>query len=160
MLRASLEKKAEVVEIMKALSIHQPYADMIVQGLKVTENRTWRTDYRGPLLIHASKSKDACIYLDPESVINRRFGCIVGCVYLFDMLAPGILRDMLDKKLKPWIDWCPPEKQKHIEGPFCWCMREAREFERAIPYRGQQGLFDINPQEVAALQEAELTLFK
>ena len=38
---------------MKALSIRQPWAELIVAGLKDIENRTWRTDYRGPVLIHA-----------------------------------------------------------------------------------------------------------
>ena len=38
---------------MKALSVRQPWAELIVAGLKDVENRTWRTDYRGPVLIHA-----------------------------------------------------------------------------------------------------------
>lgn len=41
---------------MKALTIKQPWASLIVHGIKDIENRTWRTDYRGPLLIHASKT--------------------------------------------------------------------------------------------------------
>ena len=34
---------------MKALTIKQPWASLIVHGIKDIENRTWRTDYRGPL---------------------------------------------------------------------------------------------------------------
>lgn len=41
---------------MKALSVRQPYAWLIVNGIKDIENRTWRTGYRGPVLIHASKN--------------------------------------------------------------------------------------------------------
>lgn len=44
---------------MKALSIQQPWAWLIVNGYKRVENRTWRTDYRGPVLIHAGKKMDA-----------------------------------------------------------------------------------------------------
>jgi len=40
---------------MKALSIRQPWAWLIVQGFKTVENRSWRTHYRGPILIHASQ---------------------------------------------------------------------------------------------------------
>ena len=40
--------------IMKTLSIKQPYATLICAGVKRVENRTWTTDYRGRLLIHAS----------------------------------------------------------------------------------------------------------
>lgn len=41
---------------MKALSIRQPWANAIALGLKTAEIRTWKTDYRGLLLIHASKT--------------------------------------------------------------------------------------------------------
>lgn len=36
------------------ISIRQPWAWLIVHGPKRVENRTWRTNYRGPILIHAS----------------------------------------------------------------------------------------------------------
>lgn len=41
---------------MKALSVKQPWANLIVSGEKTIETRTWGTDYRGPLLIVSSKS--------------------------------------------------------------------------------------------------------
>jgi hypothetical protein len=40
---------------MRALSVQQPFAELIVRGLKILETRTWPTDYRGPLLIHAAR---------------------------------------------------------------------------------------------------------
>lgn len=40
---------------MKTLSVKQPWASMIARGEKTIETRTWRTFYRGPLLIVASK---------------------------------------------------------------------------------------------------------
>lgn len=43
---------------MKALSIRQPWAWEIVQGVKVVEFRSWKTHYRGRFLIHASKTID------------------------------------------------------------------------------------------------------
>ncbi|GAA1887657.1 hypothetical protein GCM10009837_06760 [Streptomyces durmitorensis] len=43
---------------MKALTVKQPWADAIAHGAKRTENRTWTTRYRGPLLIHAAVSED------------------------------------------------------------------------------------------------------
>ena len=43
---------------MKALSIKQPWADLIIYGYKLIETRTWKTDYRGELLICSSKSVD------------------------------------------------------------------------------------------------------
>ena len=40
---------------MKALSIKQPWANLIAAGKKTIERRTWTTSYRGPLLIISSK---------------------------------------------------------------------------------------------------------
>jgi hypothetical protein len=40
--------------LVKTLSVRQPYATFICAGVKKVENRTWKTDYRGRLLIHAS----------------------------------------------------------------------------------------------------------
>ena len=42
---------------MKALTICQPYPHLIMLGEKPVENRTWATSYRGPLAIHAGKSR-------------------------------------------------------------------------------------------------------
>ena len=40
---------------MKALSVKQPWANLIAAGAKTIETRTWATDYRGELLIVSSK---------------------------------------------------------------------------------------------------------
>ena len=41
---------------MKALSIKQPFASMIANGIKTIETRTWEPLYRGPVLLCASKA--------------------------------------------------------------------------------------------------------
>jgi len=40
---------------MKALTIHQPWANLIAHGAKQYETRSWRTNYHGRIAIHASK---------------------------------------------------------------------------------------------------------
>jgi len=42
---------------MKAISLHEPYASLIMVKAKTIETRGWRTHYRGPLLICASKRR-------------------------------------------------------------------------------------------------------
>lgn len=39
---------------MKALTVKQPWASLIVNGIKDIENRTWKTNFRGRIYIHAS----------------------------------------------------------------------------------------------------------
>lgn len=38
---------------MKALTIIQPWATLIASGHKMNETRSWKTNYRGEVLIHA-----------------------------------------------------------------------------------------------------------
>lgn len=42
---------------MKALTVKNPFATLIAMGIKDIENRTWRTNYRGRLLIHAASQE-------------------------------------------------------------------------------------------------------
>ena len=42
---------------MKTLSIRQPWASLIANGIKNIENRSWKTNYRGRIYIHVSASK-------------------------------------------------------------------------------------------------------
>ena len=43
---------------MKVLTIKQPFASLIASGKKKYEFRTWKTNYRGPIYIHAGISTD------------------------------------------------------------------------------------------------------
>ena len=43
---------------MKALSVKQPWANMIAEGEKTIETRTWSTDYRGEILIVSARDPD------------------------------------------------------------------------------------------------------
>ena len=47
---------------MMALSIRQPWAWLILHGGKDVENRTWRTNFRGPVLIHAGATMTRADY--------------------------------------------------------------------------------------------------
>lgn len=73
----------------RILSVQQPWAWLICYGTKPVENRTWRTKYRGHLLIHASLAIDLeaiamlrsrGVYLPREYVT----GSIVGRAQLVD----------------------------------------------------------------------------
>lgn len=43
---------------MKAITIKQPWAYLIAIGVKDIENRTWKTNFRGRVLIHAAAKND------------------------------------------------------------------------------------------------------
>jgi hypothetical protein len=74
---------------MKALSVQQPWAWLIVHGYKDIENRKWYTVFRGDVLIHAGKTIDVGAYarlralhpeipLPPLEALEKQTGGIVG----------------------------------------------------------------------------------
>jgi hypothetical protein len=81
---------------MKALSIRQPWAWLIVHGGKDVENRSWHTKHRGRFLVHASQGCTKDEWCDaywfchnhgltlPPPIIELRRGGIVGSVELVD----------------------------------------------------------------------------
>src|SRR5207302_1698550 len=80
---------------MKCLSLWQPWASLVVLGAKRIETRSWSTQHRGPLAIHAAKKWEpnkilALIDEEPyrsalgEHRGNLPLGCILGTVNVTD----------------------------------------------------------------------------
>jgi len=57
---------------MKALSIRQPWAWLIVHGGKDIENRSWHTKLRGRFLVHAAKGMTQKEYADACNFCHRQ----------------------------------------------------------------------------------------
>jgi len=124
---------------MKAITVCEPYASAIIKGPKRCENRgnNWR--FRGRLLIHAGKSRKYMGTMTAEQLKEWRsydesaltFGAILGSIEVFNCVLFD--DDMLDD---PWAF-----------GPFCLLLRDPIVFPKPIPYRGEQGLFNV-PDEV------------
>jgi hypothetical protein len=57
---------------VKAISVRQPWAWLIIHAGKDVENRTWNTNVRGRVLIHAAKGMTASEYLDVWHFANAR----------------------------------------------------------------------------------------
>ena len=122
---------------MKALTICQPYAELILREEKLIENRRWSTTYRGQLLIHAGKSRkwfegvtDAGWPLPEEC----DFGAIVGWVNLIACATRGSLSYRFIEL---------HHQQAHAEGPFYWVLKDAVRLVDPVPWRGNLGLFDV-----------------
>ncbi|MDD6757615.1 MAG: ASCH domain-containing protein [bacterium] len=78
---------------MKVITIKQPFASLIAEGLKWYEFRTWKTKYRGDILIHAGKSVDKKA-MDKFKHLGLDYptGCIIAkatisdCIYIDDVM--------------------------------------------------------------------------
>ena len=70
---------------MKVITIKQPFASLIAAGLKEYEFRTWKTNYRGEILIHAGKSIDKDAIKKFEFLnLDYPTGCIIAKAKLTD----------------------------------------------------------------------------
>lgn len=56
---------------MKALTIWQPWASLIAIGAKEFETRSWSTNYRGTIAIHAAKKDTSEIFMGIEPEIRK-----------------------------------------------------------------------------------------
>lgn len=85
---------------MKAITIKQPFASMIAAGIKEYEFRTWKTKYRGALLIHAGKGVDKKAMKKFEDYgLEYPSGCIIARVNLTDCIkVDDEFREVLHKK--------------------------------------------------------------
>jgi hypothetical protein len=72
---------------LKALTIRQPWADMIARGLKTIEVREWLVKHRGPFLIHVGRTVDwkAVQVLGYENVEELPRGCVIGYAEIQDV---------------------------------------------------------------------------
>lgn len=88
---------------MKVITIQQPFASLIVAGLKEYEFRTWKTSYRGEILIHAGKRVDKEAMKRLESFgLDCPLGCILAKATLTDcVIVDEDLRQTLREKNAP-----------------------------------------------------------
>lgn len=118
---------------VKALSVQQPWAWLIVNGYKDIENRTWPTHVRGWVLVHAGKNLDAEAMEDMKSL--EAYGVGFGVPEILE--TGGILGAM-------YIEDCVREYDSEwFEGPFGFRIKKAIPLP-FIPLRGQLGFFDVS----------------
>lgn len=85
---------------MKVLTIKQPFATLIAEGLKEYEFRTWKTKYRGEVLIHAGKGIDKKAMEKYKHLnLNYPTGCIIAKATITDCVKiDDNARKMLSSK--------------------------------------------------------------
>jgi hypothetical protein len=116
---------------MKVLVVRQPWAWLIVHGYKDIENRSWKTRYRGTLLIQASANLPPKWALDEGRSFARKRG-----VRVPEDLEKGGIVGMVQLE-----DCVPRSRSKWFEGPVGWVLSKAKRIP-LIPLKGQLGLFD------------------
>lgn len=128
---------------MKVISLIEPYATLIQEKKKYIETRSWKTNYRGELYIHASATKISKENLENKELMqlvenkNMNFGYIickcklVDCVYM----------------TKEYVEAMKENHQEYIcgeykEGRYAWILEDITPLEHRIPAKGRLGIWN------------------
>ena len=130
---------------MKALTVNQPYADAIVEGIKKYETRSRRTNIRGRVAIHAGKKilKAPALFQRVWELLGenkiQNFGAVIGTVEIVDCVPVEEIVEKLDETERLLGDYSP--------GRFAWVLKNPRKLPAPIPARGQLGFWEWAPPE-------------
>lgn len=147
---------------MKALSLTQPWASLMAIGAKRIETRLWRTDWTGPLAIHATAQRvtprdlrefgpDFSVVLGPPAEMATVAGpwivdavlpysdivCVVelvGCVRTQDVeRAPGVVFTDFERAFG-----------NYTRDRWAWITRDVWRLSTPVHCSGAQGLWDLD----------------
>lgn len=123
---------------MKALSIRQPWAWLIVNGYKDIENRSWNTKFRGQVLIHASSRRPTVDEVKAaRSILEKAHGWEVAMMMpsadLFQLggfVGVATITGTCERSSSPWFF-----------GPVGYQLVDARQL-KFRPFKGRLSFFE------------------
>lgn len=133
---------------MKALSLRQPFAGLIIAGAKTIETRKWRTSYRGPLLI-CSSQRDygwrACLNYEPlrgglwvqrchDCDLCRRVGIGANGLAVGIVDVVGCRRMTIEDEAAACCSW--------YSSAWSWILKNPQKID-PFPVKGRLRLFDV-----------------
>lgn len=134
---------------MYVLSLLQPWASLIVMGIKTIETRRWQTAHRGPLLIHAGQRKaGALIALEPPIAKHIShfdalpLGCLIGQVHLVDIIPVANLHLTTTELAQQSLELNAFGEDDNLNR-YAWLLEEAIQFKNPIPARGHLHLWQF-----------------
>lgn len=122
---------------MKVISLIEPWATLIKEKKKYIETRSWKTDYRGELYIHASKKR-----------INKEDGKIKKLLKIISDIKMNYGRiickcNIVDCKYmdKEFINTIKLDKQEYLcgvyeEGRYAWILENIEVLKQPIDVKG------------------------
>lgn len=120
---------------MKALSLKQPFAELILNGKKKIELRRWNTNFRGEFFIHASKIPDKK-NMKKFDFKDLPLGFIVGKAELIDV-----------KRYKSGEEF-NKDKDLHLAdesfGKYGFVLKNVKRINPIIPAKGKLNFWEFN----------------
>ena len=124
---------------MKALSLWQPWAQLIVIGGKSIETRHWPTKVRGKIAVHAARRETDRRETDISfNITDLPLGAVVGTVEIIDCFhIEELYGSKYDTPMeRSYGDWA--------KGRFGWVLSDPTVFEIPIKAPGHQGFWQWN----------------
>ena len=123
--------------ILKCLSVSQPFADLIISGKKTIELRKWNTNFRGEFLVHSPikiRTEDCKKLKIKKKLVT---GAIVGKAELYDVKKYNSLKEIK-------IDQKHHHATKDLDNKkYGFILKNAKPFRIPIPRKGQLGFFEV-----------------
>lgn len=123
---------------MKALTIKQPWASLIMLHGKNVENRSWATSFRGHVAIHSSSKHSWDEFQSAAELLKER-DCGVApdwnkgkLSYLGAILGTAEIYDCVQNSDSPWFF-----------GPYGFLLRDVRVLKGPIYCKGKLGFWDV-----------------
>ena len=124
---------------MKCLSLKQPFAELLVSGIKSIELRKWNTKFRGKFLIHASKNLDkeraSSLSIDYTKLSQ---GAIIGTAILYDVKEYKSKAEFVKDKNKHYADI-----KKFGSYKFGFMVSNAHRLRTPRTYPGRLRFFEV-----------------
>lgn len=132
---------------IRCISLWQPWAQLIVCGAKRFETRSWSTNHRGPIAIHAAKrfqkhEREWAAMLHRRGFLDvtesdMPLGAIVAVARLVEVWPSD----------HPALDALTTGYEKSFgnfdPGRFAWELQGVVKLDEPVPFRGRQQLFDV-----------------
>jgi hypothetical protein len=133
---------------VKTLTIRQPYAELMAQGIKKFETRGWITKYRGIVCIHSGLSNLKSQQHTLDSLHERFpitqaikqekliYGHVLAVAQLTEVKFIGPLLQVQQSELEQAVGYWA------VKG-YAWKLDNIVKLSTPFPYKGMQGLFDL-----------------
>jgi hypothetical protein len=132
---------------VKAISLWQPWAHFVAEGVKTWETRHYPTMHRGLLAVHAAKTKTGIKITGSDKkfpsfplLAESHFGALLCIVKLRCVFTTIFLNNsgsqFVNEKNKALGDW--------RSGRFGWQLEMIKKFDEPIPCKGRQGFFYVD----------------
>ena len=122
---------------MKTLTIKQPWASLIIEEHKKYEFRTWKTKYRGKILIHAGQSYESKYsHLTEHYNLELSKGEIIGEATIIDCI-------LVDKEFSKDLNKINPlVYHDNYENIYAWKLTDVIKYDKPIKVKGKLGLWN------------------